>query len=64
MPNKMPNKPCKSCADKIIKMRELKRLRKLEQQLLESDSLKRIALDIKNWTNNISHSTIKDIIKK
>lgn len=51
MPNKMP---CKSCADKIIKMRELKRLRKLEKELL----------DIKNWTNNISHSTIKDIIKK
>jgi len=54
MPNKMPNKPCQSCADKIRKMRELKRLRKLKNELLNNN----------NWRTNITHSDIKGIIKK
>ena len=46
------HKPCQSCADKIIKMRELKRQRieKLKDKQLQS--------------NSASFSTIKDIINK
>jgi len=55
---------CKSCADKIIRMRELKK-----QRIKESDSLKRIALELEEQqkqllNNNISFSTIKDITIK
>jgi hypothetical protein len=48
----MHKKNCQSCADKIIKMRELKkqRIEELKQKQL--------------LNNNISFSTIKDIIKK
>jgi hypothetical protein len=48
----MPNKNCQSCADKIIKMRELKKQRIKEEQQKQL------------LNNNISFSTIKDIIKK
>jgi hypothetical protein len=53
----MPNKNCQSCADKIIKMRELKRLRKLKEELLNT-------INTNNWKTNITHSDIKGIIKK
>jgi len=47
----MHKKNCQSCADKIIRMRELKKQRLLEMQK-------------ELWTNSISHSTIKDITIK